>query len=474
MPKNDYMGLMNPSDGSFWDKYSGAINNLIGNISDITRYNNYVEAADKLREFKDRYDRMNKVNSIKRKLMQTDSSLLPQYSEEEKPVINNTWLEYLPADQYPDEVKNWADYVDMIKDDKTKTIPGLDEYLTTLGIKEDFAKRYPQSFTNVKQQIPLTQDELEQKYYEMAGLTPEDVAFYKQYMNENLDEHNRGLKQFITDVAGGLRSMGSAGDMYLQALTGQSGMLQIPEIQPTKYTVIHDVKNGNLIYINPLDPNDRKIVKYANTDKLPTDEDWEIFEDADGNPYWGERVFKDGKWKIEKRDDLNKKESEDYEIYKQKRDKTGVYQYKKTGRGRFGTGSKGVDYSKWEQSKFGEITSADLDKMKPYDLINLQKYQFFLNEDVRDKLVDILTGIESGNDIDVKDAYSGTPDPETGYDDAQANVNVWISEITGMWGRNDLTKDEWRSEIGKHWGRFNYIEQAIIEEMFKDQFGEEL
>lgn len=464
---------------NFWDKYDKDINELAGNISNITRFDNYQEAYDDLQKYKDEEDQFNRVGELRRKLKSVDRSQIPQYRDEDTPQLNSDYFEMLPPDKLPPELDDYEKYAKFIEEQKdpNKQVKSFDDYLSTLGIKDAFMQTYPGAYKVGKKQVPLTEEEQEEAMFKQAGLSPEDAAFFKEYENKSVKPHNKALDQFMLQYGPQLRSMGSMGNTYEDELKKQVEGLKLDETAPVKYDVSVDEKSGNIVYTNPLDPNDRQIVKYANVEKPPTTKEWDIFEDENGKPYYGERVFKNGKWSVEYRDELNKKEVDDYSVYKQKRDKEGIYAPK--------VGSTGRRHSSGRQDKITDSEARDIIAYESADENQKAEYRRIAELTNNKQMLAEFDKIDNGgstnnsgnNDYSVdldgadeyeKQLYDGANEDQKA---ALQGVEKWFAGTIKAWGRADLTPDEWRNEIGQE--AWNDLEFEIVKELFRKKFGED-
>jgi hypothetical protein len=421
----------------FWSKYAGPINELQGNVSDITRYDNYEKAVNELKQYKQQFDDLNRVGTLRQKLAQTTGAELPEFREEDISVPNVDYFDMLPEEQIPQELRDYTDYMDRYTDPKTKEYTKevtFDDYLTTLGKKEEFLKNYPNAFKTGKKQVPMTKEELEQARYKMAGFTDEDTEFFTQNAGKEgeVADFNKILENLALKYGPMLRSSGSMGNQYEEQFGKELQSMLLQEPEKTKFETYVDKESGEVVYFDPYNPLNVHSVKYANKEKPPTTKNWKVFEDSEGNPYHGEWVYQNGEWVIEKKAELNKKEMEDYSSYKDKRDKTGVYT--PTGRRGYTGSSKNTDFSKWTPEKLKSLSKEDLLKFTAGELKGISDYRSYLDEEVSDELADLIANAPSELDELITETSVGSGIDEETYKNLGDDQKFMVDELGKFYG----------------------------------------
>lgn len=478
----------------FSQLYGGQIKELEGNLSDITRYDNYSDAMKDLEPFTAYHDNLNKINTIKTKLNNIDLTKIPQQKDEQTPVINQDYFEMLPEDQWPDEIKNWHKYTEDLKDDKgnyKKQPATFDEYLQTLGIRDKFAKAHPNAYKTVSTKRDLTDDELKAEYYHAAGLSPEDAQFYEQYGDKiSKKDEDEKLQTLITNYLPLLQSSGSMGDSYAKSFQQQVINKSVDEPALTKYEVKVDEKNGDIIYVDPQNPGKYKVIKYADVKKPDEDgkQDWDYNYDEQGNPYWG--VWKkdaNGQYKFERVADFTNGDKE-----KLANDKA-AFDKKMAGPQHVGRHSAGRKITVKEQ--FSKMTPDELkaitpDNLKGKDLDylkNLKDNRSMLSEETGAALDDLLSGKgstsitkhgpdnwanrEGSNQMSLDRENKKQEIRNDGTDEetqSMNNIDDAIGQIIKAWGRDDLTSEEWSKQLSE----FNFT--AFEKELLKELYGIDL
>lgn len=219
-------------------------------------------------------------------------------------------------------------------------------------------------------------------------------------------------------------------------------------LDPQSDWEIKEGKDGQFFAINKKTFDVKKITEPTEKPKEFSTKNWDIFLDESGNPYYGERVQKDGKVQIEFRDNLNKKELDDWNYDNQLKEKklapptrTSSNRGPKTKEPMTLTESslksKVTEYSNLKL-KSGELSAEEEDKFNNLKS-EIEKITGKNADDITDKLAnseDLNTDIqeivdEQKNNIEqeknasnelkkIKDQYASGK-----YDKADLEKNVW-------------------------------------------------
>src|SRR3990167_882873 len=350
---------------SWWEEnISGKLSDLAGGVSDITRFGNYQEALEDLEKLRDKEQKLKRVADLSKRLNSFDRSKIPQTREEEVDELNLDYFDMLSPEEMPKELTDYENYVKYAQGEG-KEPASFDEYLGTLGKRESFMLERPTAYKKGKKQVPLTKEEQEEAWFTQAGLSPGDVSFFKEYEKESIGDYNKSLDEYYLEHGPRLRSMGSMGNTYEEDLKNRLSGMQLQEPEATKYSVTVDEKSGNLIYYNPLNPNDYRVVKYGEGVKKPEkntimkyanmslDEAMSLPVPEMENAifYFSDAVRAGLKKQFPKLQNIEDRAFNE-----------GIYTKKtsSSSRRRSSGSSKGTDFSKWTTDKFADIDADDL------------------------------------------------------------------------------------------------------------------
>lgn len=480
-------------------RYGTDLNQAIGYGEDIQRFGTFKEANQFLEGVKQKREQVEKFGNIMNKLNYIDWNNVPVQKQVEEVGINEQHPDFInPENSQNPAIKGWYEYKKKFEetdDQGNKKVQG-----TPLGFME-YLSYYPelqgqipeQYFTKSAKNVDMTPDEYKLAALKSAGLSDEEIAFYEQNKQtiDSVDNYNKQVKSYLNGIIPTIKSrFGTMGDIYGQQLESTANDMLIPQSTPIKNQWKIEYKDGKIIKVN------NSTGTYSVTDiegtKKSDPKNWGVFIDEDGSvtgkkgePFWGERTQgKDGQYKIEYRDVLNKQERDDWQADNDKRDKTGVYTPKtNTGR-RTRTGSK-------KKFSVSNMDASEMKKIKPSDigtkyktieeLEELEKNGEWLTEETRDAIAAYkdqgeVKEIETKNDNMGKDsyAYNIKEDIYKGADDeekvALQSVQSWFDNTIKAWGRNDLTADQWREEISQE--QWTDLEFEIIKDLFKQATGE--
>lgn len=443
----------------FLEQYDPDIQKLLGNVDDIRVTNKYSDALNEINGMDAERQRIDKFYNLAGKIKGIDPNMVPNYNTVEEMQFNYDDPRIYQSDnelnaKYADYVNNWKtankkDAGYMSFDKFIEAVPGLKDQMVTEGY-----------FTKQEKQVPLNEQDMQQKIYETAGFTPEDIALYEEGLKSpdifNQDRYNEKLQNMAYKYYPQLMSKGSRGnslqDMLGERLKGK--ILNVKQGKNNEWKF--EIENGHVIKYNT--GTGEYSVTNISKDKEATTKNWEIFEDDNGNPYWGERVEKDGQWQIEHRAELNKAEKRSYEtdlqLTQNKLDKSNN-PTKRSGR-RSGPSRK-FSMSKMDVNEVKKIKPSDIGtKYKTIEqLEELQKNGDYLTDETRQAIEDYLDG---GDPNDPEYKADEKADYDADYNYMKGELEKFRAEIEenvyayddGQGGRKpnySISYDDWIREL---------------------------
>lgn len=486
----------------FLDQYTPQIKELIGNIDDVYSLDDFDKAMEKFGAIKQYKQDVQRFGQLKNKYLGVDLNSIPMDREVDTETINPDYLNLLPEDMMPSSVKEYTAYQDRLKGEDgnfTQQPIAFDEYIKTIpGYYDDLKTNHPGAFKTVKQKQALTDEELQQAYDLATGMTPEEIKWYKENEGKFTPQQaNEVLMQMISQTAPTLQSSGSLGNTLSERYKNE-GMMQMLNDKKTEYKTHFD-NNGNMIYFDPTDPTKFKVVQYGKGKSEFTDDinkvGYRIVE-KDGKYVYqfpSEGGWVDSKLEAtpEQYDAYNTTLTDKGLSYEDKREINSSFKTTRTPRRRK-VGSNNVNFGNFKPGDFSKMTIESLDKLSVGDLSELKKYKKYLPNDVKREFE---KRIQSGS-LDTEDSmddntntnsqsfqYAGellpANDRKELYDGANedekqalANVESFFNDVVTAWGRNDLTPEEWRNQIGQQ--EWTDLEYAIVKNLFKKYAGEEI
>lgn len=227
------------------------ISHMFGGLENIIATTNFNDIMDKFEEIEKKENEYNRFSTINRKLFGVnlgDDELVRKEETFNPSADYQNYKSYADwqkmASLYPKEgmIQPQA-YQDFIKQNK--------------GIYED---EYKGLYTS--NEIPLTKDELTAKRFEKAGLSPEDVMFYNEYLKKKGDvpvDFNRDLTNLLTSNLYGLQSRGSRGNSLVDLAMRRATGLMRKEPKPVEWGIFTD-GNKNVWQYDKNNPSNRVLI----------------------------------------------------------------------------------------------------------------------------------------------------------------------------------------------------------------------
>jgi hypothetical protein len=456
----------------------------IGNLEDYIKIpRDYEEAMNDINREKQKQEKVRKYWDIANKINMIDYDSLPLTKKMETDVFNPSHPDFVMMDKSDNPaVQSYYQYITNLNEtneDGTLKYPEAKsiDFRTYLDMNPNLQQYItPQHYTKQTNEIALTPEEYEMNAYKSAGLTDDDIAFYKENKNsiDTISSWNQKVQNMIYSLAPGLKSKFGKRDLSGQLSVKGSQLLLPEQVQQKHKYGFKEVGDKMLKYDETT--GNYKVIDIPGLKKKETTKEWEYFIDEDGSltgekgkVFWGERVQDEsGKWKIEYKSDLNEQEMKEYQNEMDKMNKTGVYAPKgRTGRRR--GSSRGVNFSSWKPEQFKNLTQEQIDNLSVGDLKELTGYKKYLSSDIKDYLSKKTSSIsdeenEEGNYWEA--IYSGAGDDNEKQ--SMRNVQNWIWDTVHQWKRSDLTEEQWRDEVYQE--NWSDLEFEIAKKILKDKF----
>lgn len=440
----------------FLGLYGGDVQELLGNVSDLHVTDNYREAMDKLNSMDAEKERVAKFYDMYNRLQGVDDNMVPKEREIEEQSFNYDDPRMYQSDNELN--KRYADYVENYKKvNPDKEVMAFDKYVEAIpGLKDQLSVEGYYKTGKTKQS--LTPEERQAEKYRLAGFEEQDIADYEQMLNEKLnqDDYNRKLQNLVYKYYPMLTSQGSKKDQMAKLFEKQAGekVLSIKQGQNGEWKF--EIEGGNVIKYNP--KTGQYSVSTLGKQEKETTKGWDIFEDANGNPYWGERVNKDGKWGIEFRSELDPAEKRDYEQNLQ------IKSNKLEKSGRQPRGSRGP------RGRVDKITSNEADEIMKYDdADNLTKAEMRQKAELMgNKQV-----LAEYDKIDRKEIDADKGDYEDESDQGTLDFfDKYADEIDAAWESGDQDKfhqlqDGFLAELEKYKGKLSKEDYWVYKKSYQ-------
>jgi len=391
---------------------------MFGGLDNIVATTNYNEIMDKFNEIEKNQNEANRFQTINRKLLNT------QLNDEDLIKTNDVFN----AQGDYQKTKSYKDWQVMFPKEGQMQM-SYQDFLTKN--KDNYTDDYGLAFTTNK--TPLSADEITAKRFQKAGLNPNDIMFYSDYLKRKGDipvDFNKDLTSLLANSMYGLHSRGSEGDRLLNLATQRAAGLMQKAPKPIEWGIYTD-GNKNVWQYDKNNPENRKLMtKY---DEKPKDDksklgmiksiDFKIDEekDTEGNPT-GKYFYyipseKDGQIVWEKTSlDATKKEYDSYMSQFEIDNSTGNPRRRTSGRTRSHS-SVSFELPKTPEA-MKNVTVEDVSKMTISQLhtITSDTYRKLISEDVYNAAKERLRG---GN----TDNLDNT--------DITANNNPYFEEVDG-------------------------------------------
>lgn len=486
-----------------FDQYTPQLKELIGNIDDVYTLDDFDKAMEKFGAIKQYKNDVQRFQQLQNKFSSVNPDNIPLDKEIDVETFNPDYINMLPDEKLPESVKEYVNYQDRLRgeDGNFKQQPlSFDEYVKAIpGYYEDLKTNHPGAFMTTKKKQPLTDEELMQAYNNATGLSPEDIAWYKENQGKFTPQQaNDVLMQMISQTAPTLGSTGKLGNQLAERFTNE-GMMQMLNDKKTEYKTHFD-NNGNMIYFDPTDPTKYKVVQYGKGKSEFTDDinkvGYRIVE-KDGRYVY--QFPSEGGWVDSKLEAT----PEQFDAYVTHLKDAGLsYEDKKeinssfkttNPRRRRKTGSNNVNFGNYKPGDFGKMTIESLDKLSVGDLNELKKYKKYLPNDVKREFEKRISSgsLDDGTEEPTDDfndgnrsyQYAGELLPKQDRDElykgadedrkqALANVESFFNQVVSDWGRDTLTPEDWQKEIGEQ--EWTDLEYSIVQTLYKKYTGREL
>lgn len=389
-------------------RYGPDIQEAIGNVEDLQRFSSFKDASKYLSGKRQQRESVQRMGDILNRLESVDLNQVPLEKNVEQVDINTNHPDFIAPELSQNEaVKQWGAYKKRFEEKNEDGSPKIQgepmDFKSFLNYYPELAGTLPeQYYTKSNQTVEMTPEEQKIAAYKLAGLNDEDIAWYEQNKKtvQSRDEYNQMVKGYLDQIIPQVQSRyGKMGDVYAKQLLSQGTDMIIPEPVAKSKDWVFEYKDGKMIKMNKATGN------YSITDLEPgvksDPKNWNIFIDEDGSvtgtkglPYWGERIqTKDGGWKIDYRDVLNKQETDDWQADNDKRDKTGVYTPKTTSSRRSGSrGPRSFSMKKMDVNEVKKIKPSDIGtKYKTVEQLDeLQRNDDYLTEETKNAIKDYL------------------------------------------------------------------------------------
>lgn len=206
-------------------------------------------------------------------------------------------------------------------------------------------------------------------------------------------------------------------------------------LDPQSDWEIKEGKDGQYVAINKKTFQVKSILEPTPKEKKFDDSNWKIFLDEKGQPYYGERVEKNGKIQIEFRDNLNQEELNDWNYNNDLKAKKLAPPTSGRGPGRRSSGPKKVEKLSFADKqledkvkKYADLKLKDRDSMLPeeqdkYNELNseIKKLTGQNADDVTNKIM---------NSEDLQQGMEGIQDVKAQETDIMNNLNQIMDQYT--------------------------------------------
>jgi hypothetical protein len=446
--------------------YTPLINNLFGSIENVVIRNDYLEALTELSDVEKQNNDYYKYKEVENRINTVDWTDEDNYTDETKIDYENP--NFKGSNAYKEYEKYYQSYHNPPKTEVTadvNTTPvnakaiggemqsggGTKAEIPALQTFEQFMSSNPAYKDEIQKgymkKVLKTPEQVKSEYYKRAGLSEEETEFYKSYKPPYVDGYNKKLTNLFAKYIPGLQG-DYVGDKYSKLFAGKLENLMLPQTAQTKYDTQIDEESGQILYINPSDPNDVKVKQYAPPKVKPTEFDpYGVEQDENGNYFYYTNVFdpSSNSFKQEKLRDLSPQEIKDFETEQAKFEQTGQFAKKKPG-GRKSSRS-GVKFSSnnLTPEELKALTPDKIAGMNISQLEGLKEKSKYLSAETRKALNKALesnssldednTGVQVDNnglstDLDNNpDSYNLNEDEMLSYAELKSNLTNSIREV---------------------------------------------
>ena len=425
---------ISPTPGAFTEftqRYGTEINSLLGHFGDMTATKQYNEAIKSLDEFEKSKLDSEKFTNLRTKLSTITPEMLPftkKVNEKGYDFDNPNWVE----GDYQTQFEEYYKKVNPNATDYTK-----EDLIKYVEAKPDLKKQLEGTvYKDMPKDVSLTAEEFTQNRFDVAGFTPEDTEFFKNYENQTVTtaEHNRKLLNLINEKTPNLMSRGLLGTVKAEQFQNRALLLQRLEEKSPEWKFMY---KGNKLYKY----NDQGQISVISEDTPEEKWDADGVEVDENGQYYYYKNEPDGQggW-IKRHMGFLSSDAQD------KKTKMGLYApapKKGSGRGGYKVGKSTEDDAVDEEKerKIRELKARELGIGKIKDM-SLWGDQGSTDDQSS-------TGGLWADDIQTNQDEYVINQMEGDDQDSYKKVLTWVRMIENKWKR-DLTTEEWGSEFEKH------------------------